>query len=96
MRRLILKQILTVALIGLLASCSTIESRYEAYLPKCRAAGMNQQECNQMFLEIEQERRQRGAVWAAGLQSYSKSMQDNRPVNCTTNKIGNTLYTNCY
>jgi hypothetical protein len=53
---------------------------------------------------IQDDRRTAGRAVAAGFQSYGNSMQRNayappayrRPVNCTSNRIGDYVNTSCY
>jgi hypothetical protein len=43
------------------------------------------------------ERRQRvGAALSQAGQNYNRSVQANRPVNCTSNMMGNSVSTTCY
>lgn len=43
-----------------------------------------------------QTRRQIGAAIAAAGDGYARGSQANRAVNCTSNRVGTYVYTNCY
>lgn len=71
---------------------------------RCQKQGVKGEQemklCINQEAMADQGRRQRqkqfGAALAGASQAYGQSMQANRPVNCTSSRIGNQVYTNCY
>lgn len=97
-----------VALAGCTKSVSEMSytemKQYVAQLEdKCRKQGVPQ---NEIRICVEQEgradqarrmkQRQIGAAISQASADYGRSMQANRPVNCTSTGYGNTVRTTCY
>lgn len=62
--------------------------------------GPEMQLCINQEARADQAKRRRqreiGEAIAAGAESYSRSVQANRPINCTSTGYGNTVRTTCY
>lgn len=46
--------------------------------------------------QAEAARRAYAQYWADAAAAYSSAIQRNRPMNCVSNALGNSVYTNCY
>ena len=80
--------------------CASLEDRWATQKAYCKERNVELGICWQAFKDNEAAREaeeQRNAmIWSAALQNYGRSMQQTRPINCTTYTIGGTTYTNCY
>lgn len=84
-------------------SYTQLQSYVASMADKCREQGVPESQmeaCVQQEVRADQSRRRKqrqfGAALSQASAEYGRSVQANRPVNCTSTGFGNTVRTTCY
>ena len=84
-------------------SYSQLQAYAAQMVEKCQKQGVPDSQmraCAEQEMRADQSRRMKqrqfGAAMAQASADYNRSLQANRPINCTSTGFGNTVRTTCY